>query len=151
MSVTDDATTALRRTDRLFIGGEWVAPSSDAVFDVVDSHSERACPRRRPRGGLSDRVAVLRSLLRGEDAVGPANGSAGSPPGRGDRPANPHGAATDLPGEPAAFDRDAGAGDERRRLGAEPEHGVADLLRLSEAPDGFEGDHGGAYLPRSLR
>ncbi|TCK25770.1 aldehyde dehydrogenase [Pseudonocardia endophytica] len=41
MSVTDDARTALRHTDRLFIGGEWVTPSSDAMFDVDDSSTER--------------------------------------------------------------------------------------------------------------
>ena len=30
----------LRHPDRFFIGGEWVAPSSPATFDVIDSHTE---------------------------------------------------------------------------------------------------------------
>ena len=35
------APVPLRSPDRLFIGGQWVAPSSDAVIEVVDSASER--------------------------------------------------------------------------------------------------------------
>src|SRR3954463_15635779 len=35
------ATTApVRHADRFFIGGEWVAPSSDATVDVIDSTTE---------------------------------------------------------------------------------------------------------------
>ena len=30
----------LRHADRFFIGGEWVAPSSDAMFDVIDAATE---------------------------------------------------------------------------------------------------------------
>jgi acyl-CoA reductase-like NAD-dependent aldehyde dehydrogenase len=30
----------LRHTDRFFIGGQWVAPSSEATFDVIESHTE---------------------------------------------------------------------------------------------------------------
>jgi len=39
--VTAKATTApVRHADRFFIGGEWVAPSSDATIDVIDSGTE---------------------------------------------------------------------------------------------------------------
>jgi aldehyde dehydrogenase (NAD+) len=34
------ATVGLRHTDRFFIGGEWVEPSTNATFDVVDSGTE---------------------------------------------------------------------------------------------------------------
>ena len=37
--------------DRFFIGGPWVAPSSDATIDVIDAGTEElssASPRRRP-------------------------------------------------------------------------------------------------------
>ena len=40
MTVTEVAST-LRHPDRLFIGGHWVAPSSDTMIDVVDSTTER--------------------------------------------------------------------------------------------------------------
>ncbi len=33
-------TSPLRHPDRFFIGGQWVAPSSDATIDVVDSGTE---------------------------------------------------------------------------------------------------------------
>ncbi|ODU04211.1 MAG: aldehyde dehydrogenase [Pseudonocardia sp. SCN 72-86] len=41
-STTDTArsTVALRHPDRFFIGGEWVAPSSDATIDVFDTATE---------------------------------------------------------------------------------------------------------------
>jgi aldehyde dehydrogenase (NAD+) len=35
------APVPLRHTDRFFIDGEWVLPSSDATFDVVDSSTEQ--------------------------------------------------------------------------------------------------------------
>ena len=37
MTTTHDL---LRHTDRFFIGGEWVTPSSNAIFDVIDSGTE---------------------------------------------------------------------------------------------------------------
>ena len=52
--------------DRFFIGGEWVAPSSDATIDVIDSgteelffsvaeaQAERHGPRRRGRPAAFD-------------------------------------------------------------------------------------------------
>jgi aldehyde dehydrogenase (NAD+) len=40
MSLASDSRSLLRHPDRFFIGGEWVAPSSDSVIDVLDSDSE---------------------------------------------------------------------------------------------------------------
>ncbi len=37
---TRSATAPLQRSDRLFIGGEWVEPSTDSSFDVIDSGTE---------------------------------------------------------------------------------------------------------------
>jgi acyl-CoA reductase-like NAD-dependent aldehyde dehydrogenase len=39
--VTSEAAVPLRHTDRFFIDGEWVTPSSDATFDVIDSSTEQ--------------------------------------------------------------------------------------------------------------
>jgi len=38
--VDKSALAAVRSPDRLYIGGEWVTPSSDAMFDVIDSATE---------------------------------------------------------------------------------------------------------------
>jgi aldehyde dehydrogenase (NAD+) len=35
----------IARPDRFFIGGQWVAPSSESVIDVIDSHTEESCFR----------------------------------------------------------------------------------------------------------
>jgi aldehyde dehydrogenase (NAD+) len=40
MSLTKDQALQLRHLDRFFIGGEWVAPSSDATITVTDSATE---------------------------------------------------------------------------------------------------------------
>ncbi len=40
MSLRSTTTAPLRHPDRFFIGGQWVAPSSDAAFDVIDSGTE---------------------------------------------------------------------------------------------------------------
>ncbi len=40
MSLTNETSAGLRHADRFFIGGEWVAPSSDARIDVIDSGTE---------------------------------------------------------------------------------------------------------------
>ncbi|MCU1456539.1 MAG: hypothetical protein JWL73_631 [Actinomycetia bacterium] len=40
MTITNAATTPVQHGDRFFIGGEWVKPSSQAMFDVIDSNSE---------------------------------------------------------------------------------------------------------------
>jgi acyl-CoA reductase-like NAD-dependent aldehyde dehydrogenase len=37
----NELSAPLRHTDRFFIGGEWVKPSSDAQIDVIDSTSEQ--------------------------------------------------------------------------------------------------------------
>jgi acyl-CoA reductase-like NAD-dependent aldehyde dehydrogenase len=41
MSITDRVAVPLQHAGRFFIGGEWVAPSSDATFDVIDSGTEQ--------------------------------------------------------------------------------------------------------------
>ena len=40
MAPKDDSIAPIRHADRFYIGGEWVAPSSDATFDVIDSGTE---------------------------------------------------------------------------------------------------------------
>jgi acyl-CoA reductase-like NAD-dependent aldehyde dehydrogenase len=40
MTAANARTAPLRHADRFFIGGEWVAPSSDATIDVIDSGTE---------------------------------------------------------------------------------------------------------------
>jgi hypothetical protein len=35
------ATAPVRHADRFFIGGQWVAPSSDATIKVIDSDTEQ--------------------------------------------------------------------------------------------------------------
>jgi len=40
MSLTHGTAAPIRHADRLFIGGEWVAPSTDAAIDVIDSSTE---------------------------------------------------------------------------------------------------------------
>ncbi|MDP1795371.1 MAG: aldehyde dehydrogenase [Acidimicrobiales bacterium] len=40
MTVTNQVRSPLSNADRFFIGGEWVSPSSDSVFDVIDSGTE---------------------------------------------------------------------------------------------------------------
>jgi aldehyde dehydrogenase (NAD+) len=42
MSLTDDVQVNLKGTNSFFIGGEWVTPSSDSTFEVIDSGTERA-------------------------------------------------------------------------------------------------------------
>jgi aldehyde dehydrogenase (NAD+) len=38
--MTKATTAPLRHADRFFIGGDWVAPSSEAMIDVIDSGTE---------------------------------------------------------------------------------------------------------------
>src|SRR5580704_11945486 len=40
MSLANEIAAPLRHADRFFIGGEWVAPSSDALIEVTDSSTE---------------------------------------------------------------------------------------------------------------
>ena len=41
MTISADVTVPVRHTDRFFIGGEWVTPSSDSKINVIDSHTEQ--------------------------------------------------------------------------------------------------------------
>ena len=40
MSLADEVKVPLSNTDRFFIGGDWVQPSSASVIDVIDSGTE---------------------------------------------------------------------------------------------------------------
>jgi aldehyde dehydrogenase (NAD+) len=40
-SSAGEATVPVKHTDRFFIGGQWVAPSSDSTINVIDSHTEQ--------------------------------------------------------------------------------------------------------------
>src|SRR3984957_20290292 len=41
MTISDEATAPVKHTDRFFIGGQWVAPSSDSNVNLLDSHHEQ--------------------------------------------------------------------------------------------------------------
>ena len=40
MSVAQSVDVPIDHADRFFIGGEWVDPSTDSTFDVIDSGTE---------------------------------------------------------------------------------------------------------------
>jgi hypothetical protein len=40
MSLASETSAPIRHADRFFIGGQWVAPSSDATIKVIDSGTE---------------------------------------------------------------------------------------------------------------
>jgi len=42
MTISADASVPIEHTDRIFIGGEWVTPSSGSTITVIDSHTEQA-------------------------------------------------------------------------------------------------------------
>jgi len=52
MAMTGEVAVPIEHADRFFIGGEWVAPSSDSMFDVIDSGTEelfvRVAEAQRP-------------------------------------------------------------------------------------------------------
>jgi aldehyde dehydrogenase (NAD+) len=97
VSLSDDPAMPLRHADRLFIGGEWIPPSSGSVIDVIDSGTEQlffrvaaalsadmaaavAAARRAfdegpwPRMGHAERANYLRAFAAGlaerADALG---------------------------------------------------------------------------------
>jgi len=41
MTISADVSAPIQHTDRFFIGGEWVTPSSDSTITVIDSHTEQ--------------------------------------------------------------------------------------------------------------
>jgi hypothetical protein len=43
MSLASETSAPIRHADRFFIGGQWVAPSSDATIKVIDSGTEETC------------------------------------------------------------------------------------------------------------
>src|SRR3984957_16637540 len=42
MTTSADVSVPIQHTDRFFIGGEWVTPSSDSTITGIDSHTEKA-------------------------------------------------------------------------------------------------------------
>src|ERR1700690_81394 len=41
MTISADVSVPIQHTDRFFIGGEWVTPSSDSTITVIASHTEQ--------------------------------------------------------------------------------------------------------------
>jgi hypothetical protein len=41
MTISADVSVPIQHTDRFFISGEWVTPSSDSTITVIDSHTEQ--------------------------------------------------------------------------------------------------------------
>ena len=71
------ATAPVNHPDRFFIGGEWVAPSSDATIDVIDSGTEelfftrrRGAGRRHGARGRRGAHRVRRGPVAAADARG---------------------------------------------------------------------------------
>jgi aldehyde dehydrogenase (NAD+) len=65
MSTASASTAPVRHGDRLFIGGEWVRPDSDATFDVIDSDSEELYYRVAAAGAddMARAVAAARQAF----------------------------------------------------------------------------------------
>ena len=68
MAMTREVGVPIEHADRFFIDGEWVAPSSSSMFDVVDSGTEelfvRIAEAQRPDidravGAARDRKSVV--------------------------------------------------------------------------------------------
>jgi len=81
MTLAGEAQVPIRHADRFFIGGQWVAPSSDATIDVIDSHTEEvyltvaeaqaadidrvlASPRRRSQQAVGGHRADVAARVR---------------------------------------------------------------------------------------
>jgi len=65
MSIASQASAPIGHADRFFIGGQWVAPSSDATIKVIDPGTEelyftvaeaQAADMARAAGGLPARA-----------------------------------------------------------------------------------------------
>ena len=65
MSQTQDTQAPVRHPDRFFIGGEWVAPSSSALIDVIDSATEEVYFRvaEAQEADVSRAVAAARTAF----------------------------------------------------------------------------------------
>ena len=77
MSTANVTTAPVSHADRFFIGGEWVAPSSDATIDVIDSGNRRAVlhdrggqPRRHVSRGRGRAAGVRRGPVAATDPRG---------------------------------------------------------------------------------
>ena len=60
MSETTETTNKTMIRDKLYIGGKWVAPSSDEMADVVNSTTEEVMGRV-PRGTAEDVDRAVRA------------------------------------------------------------------------------------------
>jgi acyl-CoA reductase-like NAD-dependent aldehyde dehydrogenase len=69
MSTVEQMSVPLAHTDRFYIGGEWVTPTTDAMIDVIDSDTEELY-FRVAEGQVAD---VERAVSAARDAfdVGP--------------------------------------------------------------------------------
>ena len=68
MTTTTDPRVPLRSVDRFFIDGDWVAPGSDAMIDVIDSSTEQLyfrVPEAQPADMDSAIGAARRAFDRG--------------------------------------------------------------------------------------
>ena len=83
------ATAPISHTDRFYIGGQWVAPSSDAKISVIDSDTEQVyftvpeaqaadisrAVERRPRGVRPRPVAMADARAAGRVPAGDRRGT----------------------------------------------------------------------------
>jgi aldehyde dehydrogenase (NAD+) len=59
MSMTNETTAPLRHPDRLFVGGEWIAPSTSSAFDVLQpATEERFCQVAEAKEADMDRAVA---------------------------------------------------------------------------------------------
>jgi aldehyde dehydrogenase (NAD+) len=65
MTLANEASVSLRHADRFFIGGDWVAPSSDSMIDVSDSTTEQVFLRvaEAKEADMSRAVAAAREAF----------------------------------------------------------------------------------------
>ena len=71
MTAIRATTLPVQHGDRLFVGGEWVAPSSDATFDVIDPATEELYFRVAAAGADDMKRAVAAARTRSTRGRGP--------------------------------------------------------------------------------
>ncbi len=76
-----EATVPIEHTDRFFIGGQWVTPSSESKINVIDSRTEQvflasSAPARSPRTRISrpSTPDPTRFAVRSWEVVPPTDG-----------------------------------------------------------------------------
>jgi aldehyde dehydrogenase (NAD+) len=74
MTISADASVPIEHTDRVFIGGEWVAPSSGSTITVIDSCTEQAYVTvAEAQAADIDRAVTAARDARSTTAPGPAH------------------------------------------------------------------------------